>query len=374
MDCGFLFQPGQPGEVEGGVNFCPNPACGVGNLPGERHCRRCGDILPTLPGTVLHGRYKVKKLLAMGGLSAVYLAEDTRGNNREVAVKDMICPDLQEPAVRLEFCRREAKVLRSLAGLPIVPRLYDLIEEGPTPLLVMEYIPGQDLLCVLEANGNRGFPLDRVIEWFKLLCDLLAHMHAQSPPLLYRDLGPSNILLAEDGRSIRVVGFARAGYMPRDRAKDVTRVYTEGYAPPEQIVGIPEPRSDLFAMACTMYQLATGKPPEGSYTAREIEAQLNDGSLAAEQRWFFELLRINLADDVHERYSSAQEIKADLERRQVTREVPCPQCGRSNPVRHPYCRACCQPLTELSPLPCPSCGGRNRMGSRHCVHCAARLR
>ena len=53
-----------------------------------------------------------------------------------------------------------------------------------------------------------------------------------------------------------------------------TRVYTEGYAPPEQIVGKPEPRSDLFALAGTLYHLVTGKAPEGFYTAKELEEQL----------------------------------------------------------------------------------------------------
>ena len=54
------------------------------------------------------------------------------------------------------------------------------------------------------------------------------------------------------------------------------KVYTEGYAPPEQIVGKPEPRSDLFALAGTLYHLATGKAPEGFYTAKELETQLGD--------------------------------------------------------------------------------------------------
>src|SRR5690606_4366751 len=113
--------------------------------------------------------------------------------------------------------------------------------------------------------------------------------------------------------------------------KAKTRVYTEGYAPPEQIVGKPEPRSDLFALAGTMYHLATGKAPEGFYTARELEAKLaDDGAIPSADRWFYELIRINLAEDVQERYHSAREFKADLERRQVTRERACPRCNTAN--------------------------------------------
>jgi serine/threonine protein kinase len=171
-------------------------------------------------------------------------------------------------------------------------------------------------------------------------------------------------------------GTARdLGRTQKEKMAAKTRVYTEGYAPPEQIVGKPEPRSDLFALAGTMYHLATGKAPEGFYTARELETQLGEanGSVPADQRWFYELIKINLAEDVNERYFSAREIKADLERRRVTREVPCPRCQHGNKVREPYCAKCAEPLTDPTP-PCHHCGKNNRMGSRCCIHCGNRLR
>jgi serine/threonine protein kinase len=154
-----------------------------------------------------------------------------------------------------------------------------------------------------------------------------------------------------------------------------TRVYTEGYAPPEQIVGKPEARSDLFAFAGTLYHLLTGKSPEGFYTARELENQLTDPKcpIPVDQRWLYELIKINLAEDVHDRYFSCREIKADLERRKVTRELPCPQCQATNAVRQPYCSKCAAPLTEPMPA-CGHCGKTNRMGSRCCIHCGNRLR
>ena len=115
-----------------------------------------------------------------------------------VAIKDMICADPQEFAIRLNFFRREAEILRSLESIPIVPRVYDLIEQGQTAHLVLEFIRGQDLLKIMEANNNKPFPLDQVIEWAKSICDVLTHMHTQSPPLVHRDLKPDNIMLLED--------------------------------------------------------------------------------------------------------------------------------------------------------------------------------
>src|SRR5262249_33619766 len=150
---------------------------------------------------------------------------------------------------------------------------------------------------------------------------------------------------------------------------------TEGYAPPEQIIGKPEPRSDLFALAGTLYHLATGKAPEGFYTARELETQLADPqcTIPAPMRWFYELVRINLSEDVNDRYFSARELKADLQQQRVTKEVACPKCHAANGVREPYCVKCAEPLTESTP-PCHHCGKINRMGSRCCIHCGNRLR
>jgi serine/threonine protein kinase len=378
MDCGYLLQTESSVEAEGAPNLCTNPACGVANPPGERYCQRCSTPLPHPPGTLLHARYRIDRQLAVGGFGAVYLAADIKHGNRLVALKDMICTDQQEFAIRLTFFRREAEILRSLESLPIVPRVYELVEQGQSALLAMEYIRGTDLLKLMEMNGNKPFPVEQVIEWGKSICDVLSHMHSQSPPLVHRDLKPDNIMLLDDQRSIKLIDFGTArdlGRSQKERQAAKTRVYTEGYAPPEQIVGKPEPRSDLFALAGTLYHLATGKAPEGYYTARELEGQLNEanGPIPADQRWFHELLKLNLAEDVNDRYFSAREIKADLERRRVTKDIHCPRCQAPNKVREPYCARCAEPLTDPTP-PCHHCGKPNRMGSRYCIHCGNRLR
>jgi serine/threonine-protein kinase len=160
-------------------------------------------------------------------------------------------------------------------------------------------------------------------------------------------------------------------------AKDLSKmtvVYTPGYAPPEQMVGRPEPRSDLFALAATLYHLATGNEPNGSHTAEEIGALLSDPAcpIAPHDRWFFELLRINLAESPEDRYFSAAEFKADLEKRRVTREATCPNCGTVNEVRRPFCAGCAEPMTPLG-IPCRHCGKEGRMGCRWCIYCGKRL-
>ena len=99
-----------------------------------------------------------------------------------------------------------------------------------------------------------------------------------TPPLIHRDMKPENVMLLPDGATIRLIDFGTAremGHGAKDRGVAKTKVYTEGYAPPEQIIGKPEPRSDLFALAGTLYHLATGQAPEGFFTGRELAKKLS---------------------------------------------------------------------------------------------------
>lgn len=375
LDCGWV-QVESGGATGEPPILCINPACGVANPPGERYCQRCNTMLPTAAGTMLQGRYQIETLLAEGGFGRVYRGKDVQ-TNQPVAIKDMICLDPSEFSIRLTFFRREADILRSLAGLEIVPKIYDFIQQGQSAHLVMEYIPGETLQKILEANNNRPFPIDLVIEWGIKICRVLEVMHSQSPPIIHRDLKPDNIMLLKDGRSIKLIDFGTArdiSHSFKGRHAGMTRVYTEGYAPPEQVVGKPEARSDLFALAGTMYQLATGKAPEGFFTARELDQELNkpNGSIPPQQRWFFELLRINLSEAVNDRYYSAAEIRRDLEQRRLTTQVACPKCQQANRVREPYCGRCAAPLTQAGP-PCHQCGKSNHLGSRFCIYCGNRL-
>ncbi len=239
---------------------------------------------------MLHGRYRIDKLLAIGGFSAVYLAGDLQNAGKAVAVKDMICNEPQEFQVRLAFFQREAEILKALARLPTVPRFYGFYREGKGAQLVLEYIAGQDLLRMLESNNNAPFPFEQVIGWGKEVCDVLTHMHSQSPPIVHRDIKPENIMLLREQNSIRMIDFGTArdiGRSAGNKPAAMTRVYTEGYAAPEQILGKPEARSDLFALAGTLYHLATGKAPDFQ-TARELERELKAPTVPwpEERRWF----------------------------------------------------------------------------------------
>ena len=193
----------------------PNESCGVANPPEERHCQRCGSPLPYPAGTVLHGRYRIDKLLAIGGFSAVYLAGDLQNGGRPVAVKDMICNEPQEFQVRFSFFQREAEILKALSQLSAVPRFYGFYRDGKAAQLVLEYIAGQDLLRVLESNNNSPFPFEQVVSWGKEVCDVLSHMHNQTPPIVHQDVKP------------RISCCARAKQHPHDRLRHRPRSWSQ---------------------------------------------------------------------------------------------------------------------------------------------------
>src|SRR5436853_356453 len=122
---------------------CPNPGCQQSmqvpdNAVGRNvMCPKCKKPV-TVPGAP-----PPQPVCAAG---AVAKATDRTAGNREVAIKDMTSGDPQEFAIRLNFFRREAEILRSLEPVPIVPRVYDFIHQRQTAHLVLEFIRGTDLL------------------------------------------------------------------------------------------------------------------------------------------------------------------------------------------------------------------------------------
>ena len=124
----------------------------------------------------------------------------------------------------------------------------------------MDYIEGNPLSNALEEYGAQ--PQDMVIAWAKQLCDVLGYLHAQSPPIIYRDMKPSNVMLKPDG-NITLIDFGTAREFKEKNLADTVCLGTIGYAAPEQFGGMgqTDARTDIYCLGATLYHLVTGQNP-----------------------------------------------------------------------------------------------------------------
>jgi tRNA A-37 threonylcarbamoyl transferase component Bud32 len=227
------------------------------------------------PGqTLAGGRYTIVRSLSQGGTGAIELAVDHEAFDRPVVIKTLLPPeqpaDAAEQQATQERFLREARTLAALR-FPTIPRIYSCFQEGGQSFIAMEYIEGTDLSAHLtradEATGlpvsGRPAPLPSVIRWGVSLCRTLEYLAAREPPVVHQDIKPANLILARDSGELYLVDFGAARARPVALpAGGKTGIFgTPGYAAPEQFQGRSEPRSDVYALAATLYHLATDDDP-----------------------------------------------------------------------------------------------------------------
>lgn len=212
-------------------------------------------------GRILAGRYRVERLLGAGASGMVWFVRDTREKGKVWALKELDVSNLsfddQQEAWAM-FCR-EADMLMQLEH-PYLPKVVARFQEQGRHYLVMERVEGPTLQSVLK-EAKVPLPERDVIQWGLQLCEVLHYLHSLHPPIVYRDLKPANVMVSVRG-PLKLVDFGIARVLNPSQAGDTTAYGTPGYAPMEQYVGKTSPRSDLYALGATMYQLLTLQDPE----------------------------------------------------------------------------------------------------------------
>src|SRR6266851_3333551 len=214
---------------------------------------------PLPAGTLLQNRYLVDRLLGGGGMGMVYLARDKRLSNRPCAIKEMVDHFVKD-AQRIEaneYFAREADTLAQLKH-PAIPAITDRFDHANRHYLVMEYVEGRNLEEEIAVTGE---PLAEglVIDIGRQLSDVLSYLHSFTPPIVYRDMKPSNVMLTSKGK-VMLVDFGIARLFKS--AGKGTMIGTLGFAPPEQYQGNVDPRSDIYSLGATLHYVTTGRDPE----------------------------------------------------------------------------------------------------------------
>ncbi|MBI5534453.1 MAG: protein kinase [Deltaproteobacteria bacterium] len=207
-------------------------------------------------GTTLRGKWKIEKLLGVGGMAAVYVAVHTIGHR--VAVK-ILHPEVaasQELRDRFELEAHAVNRFSHPGAVAITDT--DVAEDG-CPFLVMELLEGEPLQDTLDREGR--LPPAEVLRIADELLDVLAAAHAHG--IVHRDIKPDNLFLLKDGR-LKVLDFGIARMKegaPRTlHTKTGMAMGTITYMPPEQVRGQQvDGRADIFAVAATMFRLVTGR-------------------------------------------------------------------------------------------------------------------
>ena len=227
------------------------------------------------PGVMLADRYLIQEIIGTGGMSAVYRARDMHFPNivRLVAIKEMV-PNTRDPVVRDNIYTHFEREAHILAGLrhSAIPQIFDYFLLNHRAYLVLEFIHGKDLETLLSEV--QGFlPVDQVLQWAVELCDVLDYLHTHNPPVIFRDMKPSNVMVNQSGRVV-LVDFGIAKLF--QGAQKGTMIGTEGYAPPEQYRGEATPLVDIYALGATLHHLLTRQDPRleppFSFDSRPIRA------------------------------------------------------------------------------------------------------
>jgi eukaryotic-like serine/threonine-protein kinase len=271
-------------------------------------------VSDTLIGTLFDGRYKVVRKLGAGGMANVYLAEDQE-LGRRVAIKILNDRHANDEQF-VERFRREAKNAAALSH-PNIVSIYDRGEAEGTYYIAMEFLEGRSLKELIVQRGPA--PVTVSVEYARQILSALRFAHRHG--IVHRDIKPHNVLVDSEGRvKVTDFGIARAGVSEMTEAGSI--VGTAQYLSPEQARGTDvDQRSDLYSLGIVLYELLTGTLPFTGDTPVEIAMkhlstvpEAPSARRPEVPRDLDLIVTRALAKDPLDRYQSAEEMEADLER------------------------------------------------------------
>lgn len=259
-------------------------------------------------GEVLQSRYEIIKMIGRGGMSTVYQARDLV-TRKLLAIKDVARSGKEQNQVVEQSLVAEGRMLMQLTN-PHLPKIYDIIENKESFMLVMDFIQGESLDKVISRTGAQS--VDKVLDWGMQICEVFHYLHNQPTPIIYRDMKPANVMLQPNGQVMMIdFGTARTEKVGVQMQADTICIGTAGFAAPEQFGGIGQStaRTDIFCLGATLYNLVTGHSPCDRPTGILPLEQWNP---ALANTPIAEIIYKCTRNDPNERYQTAWELREDL--------------------------------------------------------------
>jgi eukaryotic-like serine/threonine-protein kinase len=297
--------------------------CGLFADAGADSCSFCGaDPAIWEEAGPIDGRYRVEREIGRGGMGVIYKGTDVT-LERPVALKVVV--EKRADARLLERFHGEARALAACRS-PHIVQIYSFGHDGGLSFIAMEFVSGEDLSQILDGYREHGehIRVRRALAIIRQIAGALDRMH--SVGIVHRDVKPGNILIEHEtgrpilidfGLSVRLVGSLRPSL----------NVGTPHYMAPEQIdaghaqdTSPISPRTDIYALACTAFELFTGQPPfDGPRVdlilVQQVVGPVPDAAaLRAELAPFDPVLKKALAKEPKQRFHTATEFAAALDR------------------------------------------------------------
>jgi serine/threonine protein kinase len=250
-------------------------------------------------GTLLDGKYKVIKQLGSGGMGTVYLCKHIRLRNLWAVKK------LEKDGSEALNAGTEAEILKGL-NHPGIPRLIDMFNHEDNLYLVEDYIEGETLESYIKVKGPvRNEELYGII--FQI-CSIIEYLHSFEPPIIYRDLKPSNIMLDTKGKVVLIdFGISRI-YKP-DNKDDTMYMGSRGFAAPEQFgTGQTGKSTDIYGIGAVMYCMLRGRPAENLLEPLKLESY-GEG----DDTGLISIIQNCMQIDMKKRYGSVEELRIEIE-------------------------------------------------------------
>lgn len=249
-------------------------------------------------GYILDEKYEVVKILGQGGMSTVYLCKNTRLGNLW-AIKEI----KKELKGQMDFLA-EPNILKNLSHSG-VPRVVDIFYREDNLYIVEDYIEGETLQDYIKKNGFIG--IEKINNIALSICNIIAYLHSFNPPIIYRDLKPSNIMITPKDKIV-LIDFGISRIYKQGGDKDTIYMGSKGYAAPEQY-GMEQTciQTDIYGLGAVMYFLTTGKAPIALLEPLKDESYSDEVSLQLKK-----IIQKAMQIDIESRYSSVDEIKKEL--------------------------------------------------------------